>query len=80
MVELMNNRMVECSVYHSKLSTTQNKTVVRAYEYDRHKSKISSKHRALKVLLVVGDCMLDGLQITDSQSVRPIVKEEGYQR
>lgn len=62
MFELMNSGMVECSVCHSKLSTTQNKTVVRAYEYDRHKSKISSKHRALKVLLVVGDCMLVGLQ------------------
>lgn len=68
MFELMNSGMVECSVCHSKLSTTQNKTVVRAYEYDRHKSKISSKHRALKVLLVVGDCMLVGLQVTDSQS------------
>lgn len=66
MVELMNKGMVECSVCHSKLPTPQNKTVVRAY--DQHKSKISSKYRALNVLLVVGDCILVGLQVTESQS------------
>lgn len=30
--------------------------------YDKHHNKISSKFRALKFLLVVGDCMLVGLQ------------------
>ncbi|KAJ4969205.1 hypothetical protein NE237_015906 [Protea cynaroides] len=36
------------------------RTVSRAY--DRHRSKISSKYRALNVLLVGGDCILVGLQ------------------
>ncbi|CAI9268633.1 unnamed protein product [Lactuca saligna] len=56
----MKNGMIEiqCSVCHSKLVST--KAVSRAY--DRHRSKISKKHRALNVLLVVGDCMLVGLQ------------------
>lgn len=52
--------MIECSVCHSKLVSPSTKTVSRAY--DRHRSKVSSKHRALNVLLVVGDCMLVGLQ------------------
>ncbi|KAL7618118.1 hypothetical protein Lser_V15G02654 [Lactuca serriola] len=56
----MKNGMIEiqCSVCHSKLVST--KAVSKAY--DRHRSKISKKHRALNVLLVVGDCMLVGLQ------------------
>ncbi|XP_006858646.2 CMP-sialic acid transporter 5 [Amborella trichopoda] len=57
----MKNGMVECSVCHSKLGLSPTtRTVSRAY--DRHRSKISSKTRALNVLLVVGDCMLVGLQ------------------
>lgn len=56
----MNNGMIECSVCHSKLASPPHKTVVRAY--DRHRSKISSKQRALNVLLVVGDCILVGFQ------------------
>ncbi|CAO2838430.1 unnamed protein product [Amaranthus hypochondriacus] len=36
------------------------KSVSRAY--DRHRSKVSSKQRVLNVLLVVGDCILVGLQ------------------
>ncbi|KAF8402265.1 hypothetical protein HHK36_013217 [Tetracentron sinense] len=52
--------MMECSVCHSKLVSPTTKTVSKAY--DRHRSKISSKYRALNVLLVVGDCMLVGLQ------------------
>lgn len=58
----MKNGMIEiqCSVCHSKLVST--KAVSRAY--DRHRSKISKKHRALNVLLVVGDCMLVGLQVS----------------
>ncbi|XP_057984798.1 CMP-sialic acid transporter 3 isoform X2 [Hevea brasiliensis] len=51
--------MIECSVCHSKFSPTS-KTVSRAY--DRHRSDVSSKTRALNVLLVVGDCILVGLQ------------------
>lgn len=52
--------MAECAVCHSKLVSPSVKTISRAY--DRHRSKISSKQRALNVLLVVGDCMLVGLQ------------------
>lgn len=52
--------MIECSVCHSKLVSPTTKTVSRAY--DRHRSKISSKHHALNVILVVGDCILVGLQ------------------
>lgn len=57
---IMKQGMLECSVCHSKLVNPSAKTVSRAY--DRHRSKISKKHRALNVLLVVGDCMLVGLQ------------------
>ncbi|XP_058094072.1 CMP-sialic acid transporter 2-like [Magnolia sinica] len=59
-VEPMKNGMIECSVCHSKLVSPATKTVSRAY--DRHRNKISSKNRALNVLLVVGDCILVGLQ------------------
>ncbi|XP_010930920.1 CMP-sialic acid transporter 5 isoform X3 [Elaeis guineensis] len=52
--------MIECSVCHSKLVSPTSKTVSRAY--DIHRSEISSKSRALNVLLVVGDCILIGLQ------------------
>ncbi|XP_010326909.2 CMP-sialic acid transporter 2 isoform X2 [Solanum lycopersicum] len=56
----MKKGMAECAVCHSKLVSPSVKTISRAY--DRHRSKISSKQRALNVLLVVGDCMLVGLQ------------------
>ncbi|KAK1267096.1 CMP-sialic acid transporter 2 [Acorus gramineus] len=52
--------MRECSVCHSKLVSPTTKAVSRAY--DRHRSKVSSKVRALNCLLVVGDCVLVGLQ------------------
>ncbi|GAB2265683.1 CMP-sialic acid transporter 3 [Dionaea muscipula] len=55
----MKNGMIECSVCHSKFNPGT-KTVSRAY--DRHRIKVSSKQRALNVLLVVGDCILVGLQ------------------
>ncbi|KAI3738805.1 hypothetical protein L2E82_28969 [Cichorium intybus] len=54
----MEKGIIECSVCNSKLVST--KAVSRAY--DRHRIKISKKHRALNVLLVVGDCMLIGIQ------------------
>ncbi|KAM0946544.1 putative nucleotide-sugar transporter [Dioscorea sansibarensis] len=57
---MMKNGMMECSVCHSKLLSPSTKAVSRAY--DRHRSKVSSKQRALNVLLVVGDCVLVGLQ------------------
>ncbi|XP_057460262.1 CMP-sialic acid transporter 2-like isoform X2 [Actinidia eriantha] len=56
----MKNGMIECSVCHSKLVSPNTKAVSRAY--DRYRSKISSKQRALNILLVVGDCILVGLQ------------------
>ncbi|XP_030527875.1 CMP-sialic acid transporter 3 [Rhodamnia argentea] len=56
----MKNGILECSVCHSRLVSPTSKTVSRAY--DRHKSTVSSKQRALNVLLVVGDCILVGLQ------------------
>ncbi|KAH0992652.1 hypothetical protein GBA52_004135 [Prunus armeniaca] len=56
----MKNGMIECSVCHSKLVSPNTKAFSRAY--DRHKSRLSSKQRVLNVLLVVGDCMLVGLQ------------------
>lgn len=56
----MKNGILECSNCRSRLVSPSSKTVSRAY--DRHKSTISSKQRALNVLLVVGDCILVGLQ------------------
>ncbi|XP_058007549.1 CMP-sialic acid transporter 3-like [Hevea brasiliensis] len=56
----MKNGMIECSVCHSKLVSPNTKPFSRAY--DRHKSRVSSKQRALNVLLVAGDCILVGLQ------------------
>lgn len=54
--------MIECSVCHStlELETVGGKTVSRAY--DRHRNHVSSKTRFLNVVLVVGDCILVGLQ------------------
>ncbi|KAI3518619.1 hypothetical protein L1887_07424 [Cichorium endivia] len=57
---MMKNASIECSVCHSQLANPSTKTISRAY--DRHTNKRSKKHRALNVLLVVGDCMLVGLQ------------------
>ncbi|KAL1189727.1 CMP-sialic acid transporter 3 [Cardamine amara subsp. amara] len=56
----MKNGIAECSVCHSKLVSPGSKTISRAY--DDHKIRVSSKQRVLNVLLVVGDCMLVGLQ------------------
>ena len=60
----MLNRMAECSVCHSKLLSPTSKTVSRAY--DRYRSDVSSKTRVLNILLVVGDCILVGLQVLGS--------------
>lgn len=57
----MKNGTLECSVCHSKLVSPNSKTYSKAY--DRHKIRVSSKQRALNVLLVVGDCVLVGLQV-----------------
>nr|GEV19023.1 CMP-sialic acid transporter 3-like [Tanacetum cinerariifolium] len=55
-----NGEMIECSVCHTMLVNPYAKTFSKAY--DRHRDKLSKKLRALNVLLVVGDCMLVGLQ------------------
>ncbi|EPS65533.1 hypothetical protein M569_09244, partial [Genlisea aurea] len=57
---LMKNGMIECSVCHSKLVSPSAKSISRAYV--QHRSKASSKQRALNFLLVGGDCVLVGLQ------------------
>ncbi|XP_051118248.1 CMP-sialic acid transporter 3-like [Andrographis paniculata] len=56
----MKNGMIECSVCHSKLVSPSSRPISRAY--DKHRSKVSSKQRALNALLVGGDCILVGLQ------------------
>ncbi|CAN7020884.1 unnamed protein product [Brassica oleracea var. botrytis] len=53
----MKNGMAECSVCRSRSI----KAIARAY--DNRKIRVSSKQRALNVFLVVGDCMLVGLQV-----------------
>ncbi|KAF3789968.1 CMP-sialic acid transporter 3 [Nymphaea thermarum] len=55
------NGVVECSVCHSKLSVPPTTRAI-SRAYDNHRSKLSSKSRGLNVLLVVGDCILVGLQ------------------
>lgn len=57
---MQRNGMLECSNCH-KLLAQSPRTISRAY--DKHRSKVSSKARALKTLLVVGDCILVGLQV-----------------
>ncbi|KAG7013885.1 CMP-sialic acid transporter 3 [Cucurbita argyrosperma subsp. argyrosperma] len=56
----MKNGMIECCVCHSPLVSPTSKGISRAY--DQHKIRISSKQRALNTLLVVGDCILVGMQ------------------
>ncbi|OWM87936.1 CMP-sialic acid transporter 2-like [Punica granatum] len=56
----MKNGIVECSVCHSKLLSPTTKSVSRAY--DKYRNRVSSKQRFLNTLLVVGDCILVGLQ------------------
>lgn len=53
-------RMIECSVCRSIFSPTS-KAISRAY--NKHRIAVSSKSRALNVLLVVGDCILVGFQV-----------------
>ncbi|KAJ3675411.1 hypothetical protein LUZ60_004453 [Juncus effusus] len=57
---MQRNGMLECSHCHSKLLVQSPRTISRAY--DKHRNKVSSKARALNFLLVVGDCILVGLQ------------------
>ncbi|KAL6899630.1 hypothetical protein ACP4OV_006288 [Aristida adscensionis] len=57
---MQRNGVVECSVCRSRLVVPSPRSVSRAY--DKHRNKISSKFRALNVFLVVGDCILVGLQ------------------
>ena len=59
--EMQRNGVVECSVCRSRVVVPSPRSVSRAY--DKHRSKMSSKFRALNVFLVVGDCILVGLQV-----------------
>nr|AAC64313.1 unknown protein [Arabidopsis thaliana] len=54
--------MAECSVCRSRLVSPSSKAISRAYDNYNYKIRVSSKQRALNVFLVVGDCMLVGLQ------------------
>ncbi|EFH58150.1 hypothetical protein ARALYDRAFT_322000 [Arabidopsis lyrata subsp. lyrata] len=54
--------MAECSVCRSRLVSPSSKAISRAYDSYNYKIRVSSKQRALNVFLVVGDCMLVGLQ------------------
>lgn len=58
---MQRNGVVECSVCRSRVVVPSPRSVSRAY--DKHRSKMSSKFRALNVFLVVGDCILVGLQV-----------------
>ncbi|KAL3355441.1 hypothetical protein AABB24_019491 [Solanum stoloniferum] len=55
------NEVSECSVCHSKLVASPTKRTV-SKAYDRHRTVVSVKTRAFNVFLVVGDCVLVGLQ------------------
>ncbi|XP_066321980.1 CMP-sialic acid transporter 5-like isoform X2 [Miscanthus floridulus] len=57
---MQRNGVGECSVCRSRVVVPSPRSVSRAY--DKHRSKMSSKFRALNVFLVVGDCILVGLQ------------------
>ncbi|XP_065021310.1 CMP-sialic acid transporter 4-like isoform X2 [Musa acuminata AAA Group] len=57
---MLQNGMIECSVCHSKLVSPSPRSVSRAY--DKHRTRVSSKTCPLNFLLVVGDCILVGLQ------------------
>jgi hypothetical protein len=58
---MQRNGVVECSVCHNCMVAPSPRSVSRAY--DKHRNKVSSKFRALNVFLVVGDCILVGLQV-----------------
>jgi len=58
---MQQNGVVECSVCRSRVVVPSPRSMSRAY--DKHRSKMSSKFRALNVFLVVGDCILVGLQV-----------------
>jgi hypothetical protein len=52
---------VECRVCHAKVQVPMAAAAV-SKAYDIHRSSVSSRQRALNVLLVSGDCVLAGLQ------------------
>ncbi|THU61662.1 hypothetical protein C4D60_Mb07t25680 [Musa balbisiana] len=63
---MLEDGMIECSNCHSKLPAPGGKGISRAY--DKNRNKTPPKHRALKVFMVAGDCILVGLQV-DSQKL-----------
>ena len=58
---MQRNGVVECSVCRSRVVVPSPRSMSRAY--DKHRSKMLSKFCALNVFLVVGDCILIGLQV-----------------
>lgn len=60
--------VVECSVCHSRLGLSPHSRAV-SKAYDRHRTDVSLKTRAFNVFLVVGDCILVGLQVCLLNSV-----------
>ncbi len=61
---------VECRVCHAKVQVPMAAAAV-SKAYDIHRSSVSSRQRALNVLLVSGDCVLAGLQV-DNASPPPL--------
>lgn len=59
------NGVAECSVCHSKLVVSPSKRTV-SKAYDHHRTDVSVKTRAFNVFLVVGDCVLVGLQVCET--------------
>ncbi|CAD6272107.1 unnamed protein product [Miscanthus lutarioriparius] len=57
---MQRNGVVECSVCRSRVVVPSTQSVSKAY--DKHRSKMLSKFRALNVFLIAGDCILVGLQ------------------
>jgi hypothetical protein len=66
---MMINREVECSVCHAKVPVPA--AVSKAY--DSHRNTVSSRQRALNVLLVSGDCVLAGLQVKDASVLHLVI-------
>lgn len=71
------NEISECSVCHSKLVASPTKRTV-SKAYDRHRTVVSVKTRAFNVFLVVGDCVLVGLQVCETCIVNFVVLDDSF--
>jgi hypothetical protein len=59
---MQRNGVLECSVCRPRVAVPSPRSMPRAY--DKHRNKISHMYRALNFLLVSGDCILAGFQVT----------------